>query len=209
MMEKFTNPGITPTEGSQPSLELQALMAQRRYEWHLPWESIQRIKDMLQKEGQPMIEEFGRAPLPTEFGDWTYIVFGDMTNGSHHELLVFGNIAEGSLGDGEDMLIRMHSACRTNETYHAINCECRKELHQSMQLIAKEGKGVILYMEQEGRGTGIAGKMAQLNGMFGWEDGKIVQKRDSETGERIDTDRAYKEAGYPSESRDFSVAGEI
>ncbi|MCL5010464.1 MAG: hypothetical protein M1289_02575 [Patescibacteria group bacterium] len=167
------------------------------------------MKRVLKKEKQSIVEELGRAPLPTEFGDWTYIVFGDYTNGSHHEMLVFGNIADGSLGDGRNLLVRMHSSCRTNEVYHAVNCECRKELHEAMKLIQEEGRGVILYLDQEGRGTGIAGKMAQLNGMFGWKNGKIEQKRDSQTGERIDTDRAYKEAGYPSEVRDFTIAGEM
>jgi GTP cyclohydrolase II len=181
----------------------------RRQEWYQPWEVIESAKRFLMKEGRPMIEEFGRAPLPTEFGDFTYIVFGDFTTGQHHELLVYGNLAEGSLGDGENVLVRMHSSCRTNEAYHAINCECRKELHQAMQLIQQEGRGVIVYLEQEGRGTGIAGKLAQLNGMFGWQDGRIEQKRDPKTGERIDTDRAYKEAGYPSECRDYTVAGQM
>lgn len=163
-------------------------------------------KSMLQAEKLPLIEELGRSPLPTEFGDFTYIVFGDYASGGHHELLAFGNIAEGSLGDGEDVLTRIHSSCRTNETYHATNCECRKQLHEAMRQIQEEGRGIILYLEQEGRGTGIAGKMAQLNGMFGWQDGRIEQKTDR-GGERIDTDRAYKEAGYPSDSRDYTVAG--
>ncbi len=178
-------------------------------EWYAPWIAIAWMKAYLQKEGEPMIEEFGRAPLPTEFGDWTYIVYGDWTDGQHHEMLVFGNITEEALGDGEDVLVRMHSSCRTNEAYHAINCECRKELHEAMQLIQNEGRGIIVYLEQEGRGTGIAGKLAQLNGMFGWQEGAIEQKRDPVTGCRIDTDRAYKDAGYPSESRDFTVAGEM
>lgn len=164
---------------------------------------------MLKKEEQPMLEELGRAPLPTEFGDWTYVVFGDYINGTHHEMLAFGNVANGSLGDGKDLLVRMHSSCRTNEVYHSVNCECRKELHEAMRLIQQEGRGIILYMDQEGRGNGIAGKMAQLNGMFGWADEHVEQKRDPQTGERIDTDRAYKEAGYPSEARDFSIAGEM
>ncbi|PWU24141.1 hypothetical protein C5B42_00570 [Candidatus Cerribacteria bacterium 'Amazon FNV 2010 28 9'] len=181
----------------------------RKQEWYQPWVAIALMKEILKKEGETMIEEFGRAPLPTEFGDWTYIVYGDKTTGQHHEMLVFGNISEGSLKDGEDILVRMHSSCRTNETYHAINCECRKELHEAMSLIQKEERGIIIYLEQEGRGTGIAGKIAQLNGMFGWDHGKIEQKRDPITGDRIDTDRAYKEAGYPSESRDFSIAGEM
>ncbi len=181
----------------------------RQAGWRLPWVSEPGIKDMLKKEGQPLAEKLGEAPLPTEFGDWTYMAFGDYTSGSHHELLVLGNFQEDSLGDGEDVLVRMHSSCRTNETYHAVNCECRAELHQAMSLIQEEGRGVIVYLEQEGRGTGITGKLAQLNGMFGWIDGRIDQKRDPETGERIDTDRAYKEAGYPSECRDFDVAGEM
>lgn len=181
----------------------------RKKEWRQSWITENEVKYMLAKEEQPLIEELGRSPLPTEFGDWTYIVFGDYTNGKHHEMLVFGDLGRGSLGNEKDLLVRMHSSCRTNETYHAINCECRKELHEAMSLIQQEGRGIILYLEQEGRGTGIAGKMAQLNGMFGWEDGKIVQKNDPVTGKKIDTDRAYKEAGYPSECRDFTVAGKM
>lgn len=194
---------------NQTELTVGQIVHLRREEWRKPWVVEPEMKSMLKKEGQPMIEELGRAPLPTEFGDWTYVAFGDYTNGAHHELLAFGNVANGSLGDGKDVLVRIHSSCRTNEVYHAVNCECRKELHEAMSLIQKEGRGVILYLEQEGRGTGIAGKMAQLNGMFGWVDGHVEQKRDPRTGERIDTDRAYKEAGYPSESRDFTVAGEM
>lgn len=181
----------------------------QRFEWYLPWLAINHRKDQLKREGEPMIEELGRAPLPTEFGDYTYIVFGDYTTGQHHELLVFGNLVEGSLGDAEDVLVRVHSSCRTNEVWHAVNCECRKELEETMLMIQQEGRGAIVYLEQEGRGTGVAGKMAQLNGMFGWVDGKVEQRRDPSTGERIDTDRAYKDAGYPSECRDFTVAGHI
>lgn len=186
-----------------------SLKERRKQEWYEPWVAVALMNEVLQKEGESMVEEMGRAPLPTEFGDWTYVTFGDRTSGMHHELLIFGNIVEGALDTGEAVLVRIHSSCRTNETYHAINCECRKELQEAMKMIQQEGRGIIVYMEQEGRGTGIAGKMAQLNGMFGWEDGKIVQKRDSITGERIDTDRAYKDAGYPSECRDFSAAGEM
>jgi 3,4-dihydroxy 2-butanone 4-phosphate synthase/GTP cyclohydrolase II len=177
--------------------------------WYEPWVAIPLLKQLLEKEKISIIEELGRAPLPTEFGDWTYIVYGDLSCGEHHEMLVFGNISENSLDDKENVLVRLHSSCRTNETYHAINCECRKELHQAMSLIQSEGRGVILYLDQEGRGTGITGKLAQLNEMFTWHDGKIDQQRDKITGERIDTDRAYKDAGYPSECRDFSVAGEM
>ncbi len=198
-----------PVENLRDRPERDLLLAHKKLEWYAPWMMIELMQKVIQKEGEPMIEEMGRAPLPTEFGDFTYIVYGDRMSGAHHELLVYGNLAEDALKGGEGVLVRMHSSCRTNETYHAVNCECRKELHEAMRMIAQEGRGIIVYLEQEGRGTGIAGKMAQLNGMFGWSDGKIEQKRDPQTGDRIDTDRAYKEAGYPSECRDFSVAGEM
>lgn len=196
-------------EESHIPAPLGALIKFRSVAWEKPWVIEKNMKDSLQKEKRPLIERLGDAPLPTEYGDWTYIAFGDFMSGSHHELLVYGNVHEGSLGDSENILVRMHSSCRTNETYHAVNCECRKELHTAMDLIKDEGRGIIIYLEQEGRGTGITGKLAQLKGMFGWENDKIVQKTDLVTGERIDTDRAYREAGYPSECRDFAVAGEM
>jgi len=185
------------------------LIAQKESNWKQPWSLIKHNKDLLRKEGFPLVVELGRAPLPTEFGNWTYMAFGDYTEGSHHELLIYGNFDKGSLGDGQNVLLRIHSACRTNEVYHAVNCECRKEVEWSMKLIAEEGRGALIYLEQEGRGTGIAGKMQQLNRMFGWEGEEITQNRDPETKDRIDTDRAYREAGLPSETRDFDVAGEM
>lgn len=201
----------SPEKYSAPkNTEAGLLIAQRKFQWEQPWNSIQHNKEILQNEGLPLIIELGRAPLPTESGNWTYFAFGDYTDGSHHELLVFGNYEEGSLEDGEDVLVRMHSACRTNEVYHSINCECRKEMNQAMDLISKEGKGVIVYLEQEGRGTGISGKMHQLNEMFSWEDGvaKIIQNVDA-GGTRVDTYHAYLMAGLPSEIRDFDVAGQM
>lgn len=172
------------------------------------WEEVKAMKEYLRERGESLVTKLGEAPLPTDYGDWTYLTFGDRTTGEHHDVLVFGNLADNSLGDGEDVLLRVHSACRTNEVFHSINCECREEMKQAMEKISQEGRGIIIYLEQEGRGTGIAGKMAQLGGMFHWVNGHIEQRRD-ENGNRIDTDRAYKEAGYPSEIRDFSAAAEI
>jgi 3,4-dihydroxy 2-butanone 4-phosphate synthase/GTP cyclohydrolase II len=185
-----------------PPVEL--LVAERQAIWYEPWVVVERAKEALTGE-ESMIEELGRAPLPTEYGDYTYVVFGDYSTAEHHEILLFGkpdNIKD-------NMLVRVHSSCRTNEVYHAINCECRKEIEETMRQIQREGCGAIIYLEQEGRGTGISGKMAQLNGMFHWVNDRIEQQTDPLTGERIDTDRAYREAGYPSECRDFTVAGQI
>lgn len=179
-------------------------------EWSEPWVTARENRKKLEALGIGAAVELGRAPLPTDFGGWTYIGYGDLTTGLHHALLVYGNVDDGSIGDGEDLLVRIHSSCRTNEIFSAINCECRPELLTAMQLIQKDGAGIIVYLEQEGRGTGVVGKLAQLRGMFEWQaDGSIDQRRDLLTGARIDTDLAYRQAGYPSECRDFTIAGEM
>lgn len=195
-------------EGYQDILSV--LRGIRSEEWYRPWIFGNIITTMLREEGIPIVEELGRAPLPTEFGDWTYIVFGDLANGGQHEVLVFSDTPKGALYERLDnILVRVHSSCHTSEIFHAINCECRQQLHTSMNLIKQEGTGIIIYLDQEGRGNGIVGKLAQLNEMFGWKTQRIEQKKDSRTGEVVDTDKAYKESGYPSEVRDFNVAGEI
>lgn len=190
-------------------LSVNQIVNLRKFIWKKPWENETEMQKILRTEQKPLVEEIGRSPLPTEFGDWTYLVFGDYTNGSHHEMLVFGNIVENALGNGEDILVRIHSSCRTSEVYGAINCECKDEFREAMNQVRDEGSGIIMYLEQEGRGTGVSGKMAQLNGMFEWRNGKISQKIDPKTGERVDTDKAYKKAGYPSEVRDFTIAGDM
>lgn len=186
------------------------IISLRDEEWKRPWISAKIIGQLLEKEGKFIMQELGRAPLPTEKGDWTYFVFGDLTRGVQHQMLAFGNFLDGNdFSSKRNILVRIHSSCHTNEVFGAVNCECRAQLHQAMSLIQSEGEGIILYLDQEGRGNGIVAKLAQLNGMFGWKEGRIEQKLDAKTGKKIDTYRAYKEAGYPSESRDFTVAGEM
>lgn len=165
---------------------------------------------MLKKEKTSVIEELGRSPLPTEFGDWTYIVFGDLANAKQHEVLAFGDLPKGAFYEKlDDVLVRVHSSCHTSEIFYAVNCECRQQLHASMSLIQQEKAGIIVYLDQEGRGNGIVGKLAQLREMLKWSMDKIEQKKDFMTGEAVDTDKAYKQLGYPSEVRDFNIAGEI
>ena len=179
----------------------------QREVWYHEWRTVENRRKELEEAGLPLVEELGRAPLKTDFGDFTFVEYGDKTTGYEHKVLVYGDIRDGALGDGEDVLIRMHSACWTSEVAHAVNCECRQEKNKALKAIAKEGRGIFLYLQQEGRGTGV-GKMLQLDRMLEFEDGEIKQRVD-ENGERVDTDKAYKEAGYPSECRDYSCAGEI
>ena len=208
MQREFVLPGVLdayyPTVSELDYYPFHGIQRTRQDEWHKKWEAIAQSKQELRERGESLISLLGIAPLPTEYGDYTYMVFGDKTTGEHHEVLIYGQ----DIGDGENILTRVHSACRTNEVFHATNCECRKELEETFKQIQQERKGIIIYLEQEGRGTGIAGKMKQLEGMFEWRDGKIEQRLTPD-GQRVDTDMAYKQAGYQSECRDFSVAGEM
>jgi 3,4-dihydroxy 2-butanone 4-phosphate synthase/GTP cyclohydrolase II len=94
------------------------------------------------------------AQLPTEVGPFTIHVFEDGHDGQTHVALVRGEI-----GAGENVLARLHSACLTGDIFHSARCDCGPQLQRAMDLIAKEGRGVILYLNQEGRGIGLANKI--------------------------------------------------
>ena len=193
----------------ETSIKITSKRRSRRDDWYKPWSSIERNKREMQETGLSLknwVDRHSQLNLATGHISPTATI----PLATHHDLLVFGQLEPGKqVENGEDMVVRVHSSCQTNEVFHATNCECRQELQEAMRLIQQEKRGAIVYLEQEGRGTGIAGKMAQLNGMFEWKDGRVQQRIDPQTGERIDTDRAYVEAGYPSEARDFTVAGEM
>jgi 3,4-dihydroxy 2-butanone 4-phosphate synthase/GTP cyclohydrolase II len=95
-----------------------------------------------------------RAKLPTEFGDFEIHAYEDLTNGEEHVALVRGDI-----GDGYGLLVRLHSSCLTGDVFHSARCDCGPQLHTAMARIAVEGRGVILYLNQEGRGIGLANKI--------------------------------------------------
>jgi len=175
--------------------------------WFIPWVEIEKRKKQLQEQGLSVVTEIGRTPLPTEFGDFTYLAYGDLTTGEHHNVLVYGKLEDQDLSENI-IPVRIHSSCWTNEVAHASNCECRKELEETMARFQKDGCGVLIYLQQEGRGTGIGGKIQQLKNMFAWQ-GQSISQRITNEGERVDTDLAYKQAGYPSECRDFTPAVEI
>ena len=177
--------------------------------WYHEWATVEQRKHELEELGLPTIEQLACAPLKTDYGDFTELVYGDRTTGDKHRVLVYGDINNGAIGNGEDLLVRAHSACWTSEVTNAVNCECREEKDEALRDIADEGRGIFVYLQQEGRGTGDVGKGYQLNEMLYFnEDGEIHQRRD-ENGNRIDTDTAYRNVGFPSECRDFEVAGKI
>ncbi|HEY7293361.1 MAG TPA: GTP cyclohydrolase II [Vicinamibacterales bacterium] len=93
------------------------------------------------------------APLPTEYGEFKIHVY-ERGGGETHVALV-----SGELGDGHDVLVRLHSSCLTGDIFHSAKCDCGEQLQAALQQIAAEGRGVLVYLNQEGRGIGLANKI--------------------------------------------------
>ena len=104
--------------------------------------------------GASLMRRVATAKLPTEFGDFEIFAYEDLSNGEEHVALVLGDI-----GDGHAVLARVHSSCLTGDVFHSARCDCGAQLHTAMERIAAEGRGIILYLNQEGRGIGLANKI--------------------------------------------------
>ncbi len=100
------------------------------------------------------VRRVATAQLPTEFGEFAIHVFENGLGGGTHVALVRGEI-----GDGENVLARVHSSCLTGDIFHSSRCDCGEQLHAALRRIADEGRGVLLYLNQEGRGIGLANKI--------------------------------------------------
>ena len=116
---------------------------------------IQTIRSRVRSAfGLPLVREVATAKLPTEFGEFEIHAFEDLSDGKEHVALVLGEI-----GDGHGILARVHSSCLTGDVFHSARCDCGPQLHTAMARVAAEGRGVILYLNQEGRGIGLANKI--------------------------------------------------
>ena len=101
-----------------------------------------------------LVDRAAVAKLPTEYGRFTAYGYVNRLNGEHHVALVMGDI-----GDGRDVLCRVHSECLTGDVFHSLRCDCGEQLAAAMAMIAREGRGILLYMRQEGRGIGLINKL--------------------------------------------------
>ncbi len=115
--------------------------------------TIKDLQDYLRRYENHMIQE-ACAKMPTAYGEFQIYGFVNDISGEHHVALVCGEI-----GDGEDVLCRVHSECLTGDVFGSARCDCGDQLHTAMQMIQKEGRGIILYMRQEGRGIGLINKL--------------------------------------------------
>ena len=106
------------------------------------------------KRHEVLVEQVTQASMPTRYGTFCAKPFVNKLNGEHHVALVKGDI-----GDGQDVLVRVHSECLTGDAFGSLRCDCGQQLAAAMQAVEAEGRGVVLYMRQEGRGIGLVNKL--------------------------------------------------
>ena len=121
--------------------------------YSLKFITIKELQDYCRIHEKHVIRE-AKAKLPTDYGDFDiYGYVNDITGENHIALL------KGDIGDGENVLCRVHSECMTGDVFGSKRCDCGQQLHKAMELIQQEGRGVVLYMRQEGRGIGLINKL--------------------------------------------------
>lgn len=122
-------------------------------EWGLAVITIKDLQDYCRRHDKHVVRE-ANAKMPTRFGEFRIMGYVNDLTGEHHVALVKGDI-----GDGRDLLCRVHSECLTGDVFGSRRCDCGQQLAAAMQRIEKEGRGVLLYMRQEGRGIGLINKL--------------------------------------------------
>lgn len=121
--------------------------------WDLKFITIKALQDY-RKKYDKLVEQTSISNMPTKYGEFKAHCYISKLNGEHHVALV-----KGEIGDGDNLLCRVHSECLTGDAFGSIRCDCGQQLASAMMQIEKEGRGILLYMRQEGRGIGLVNKL--------------------------------------------------
>lgn len=148
------------------------------------------IADLIayRRQTEMLVDRVTEAKMPTKYGDFKIVGYINKLNNEHHVALVKGDV-----GNGEPVLVRVHSECLTGDAFGSLRCDCGEQFAAAMRKINEEGRGILLYMRQEGRGIGLINKL------------KAYALQD----QGMDTVEANLALGFPADARDYGIGAQI